>query len=39
MDEAYLQNLVGSLGYSKELSSIKLIRDKATGTPLKYGFL
>jgi len=39
MDEGYLQNLVGSLGYSKELSSIKLIRDKGTGLPLKYGFI
>lgn len=39
MDENYLQNLLGSLGYSKELASIKLIRDKTTGLPLKYGFL
>ena len=39
MDETFLQNLLGSLGYSKELTSIKLIRDKVTGLPLKYGFL
>jgi len=34
-----LQSLLGSLGYAKDLSSIKLIKDKATGLPLKYGFL
>lgn len=39
MDESYLQSLVSSLGYNKELSSIKIIKDKATGMPLKYGFL
>jgi RNA recognition motif-containing protein len=39
MDESFLQSLLGSLGYSKDLSSIKLIKDKATGLPLKYGFL
>jgi RNA recognition motif-containing protein len=39
MDESYLQSLVNSLGYTKELSSVKIIKDKATGLPLKYGFL
>ncbi len=39
MDESYLQSLISSLGYNKELSSIKLIKDKLTGLPLKYGFL
>lgn len=39
MDESFLQNLLTSLGYSKELKSIKLIKDKTTGLPLKYGFL
>jgi RNA recognition motif-containing protein len=39
MDDSYLQSLVNSLGYTKELTSIKLIKDKATGLPLKYGFL
>jgi RNA recognition motif-containing protein len=39
MDEPYLQSLVGSLGYSKDLAAIKLIKDKVTGQPLKYGFL
>ncbi len=39
MDEAFLHSLLNTLGYSKELSSIKLIKDKVTGLPLKYGFL
>jgi RNA recognition motif-containing protein len=39
MDEAYLQSVVTSLGYGKELLSVKIIKDKATGLPLKYGFL
>jgi len=39
MDEGFLQSLLNTLGYSKELSSIKLIKDKVTGLPLKYGFL
>lgn len=39
MDEAYLQSVITSLGYGKELLSIKIIKDKATGLPLKYGFL
>ena len=39
MDESYLQSLLTSLGYNKELSSIKLIKDKVTSLPLKYGFL
>jgi RNA recognition motif-containing protein len=39
MDESFLQTLLSTLGYSKELSSIKLIKDKATGLPLKYGFI
>jgi hypothetical protein len=39
MDETYIQSLIGSLGYSKDLLGIKLIKDKVTGQPLKYGFL
>ena len=39
MDEAHLQSVVGSLGYAKELASVKIIKDKVTGLPLKYGFL
>lgn len=39
MDEPYLQSLITSLGYGKEMSSIKIIKDKGTGLPLKYGFL
>jgi RNA recognition motif-containing protein len=39
MDEAYLQSVATSLGYGKELLSVKIIKDKATGLPLKYGFL
>lgn len=39
MDDSYLQSLINSLGYAKELASIKLIKDKATGLPLKYGFI
>lgn len=39
MDESFLQQLISSLGYSKELTAIKLIKDKATGMQLKYGFL
>ena len=39
MDETFLQSLLNAFGYSKDLSSIKIIRDKSTGQPLKYGFL
>jgi RNA recognition motif-containing protein len=39
MDESYLQSVITSLGYAKDLLSIKIIKDKATGLPLKYGFL
>lgn len=39
MDESYLQSVITSLGYGKELLSVKIIKDKATGQPLKYGFL
>jgi RNA recognition motif-containing protein len=39
MDEPYLQSLITSLGYGKEMASIKIIKDKGTGLPLKYGFL
>ena len=39
MDEAHLQSVVSSLGYTKELTSVKIIKDKVTGLPLKYGFL
>lgn len=39
MDDSYLQSLINSLGYAKELTSIKLIKDKVTGLPLKYGFI
>lgn len=39
MDESFLNSLIVSLGYGKELSSIKIIKDKVTGMPAKYGFL
>jgi RNA recognition motif-containing protein len=39
MDDNYLNSLLQSLGYAKELTAIKLIKDKATGVPAKYGFL
>lgn len=39
MDESFLLNIISALGYGKELHSIKIIKDKVTGQPLKYGFL
>jgi len=39
MDEFFLKSIISALGYEKELINIKLIRDKVTGIPLKYGFL
>jgi RNA recognition motif-containing protein len=39
MDETYLQSVLTSLGYGREVLSVKIIKDKATGLPLKYGFL
>ena len=39
MDDPFLHNMVGSLGFSKELHAIKMIKDKATGVPLKYCFI
>jgi len=31
--------MITSLGYSSHLASIKVIKDKQTGIPAKYGFL
>jgi hypothetical protein len=39
MDEPYLNTMINSLGYSQNLASIKVIKDKQTGVPAKYGFL
>ena len=39
MDEPFLQKVISSIGYDKELAHIKMIKDKTTGLPLKYGFL
>ena len=39
MDETYLSNISISLGYSQHLTSVKIIKDKITGLPSKYGFL
>ena len=39
MDEPYLNSLISTLGYSTHLASIKVIKDKQTGIPAKYGFL
>lgn len=39
MDEPFLQSTIDALGYSKDLVNIKLIKDKATGLPSKYGFI
>jgi RNA recognition motif-containing protein len=39
MDEPYITNMINGLGYSQHLASVKVIKDKATGTPAKYGFI
>lgn len=39
MDEPYLNTTITGLGYSKSLIGIKVIKDKQTGAPAKYGFL
>lgn len=39
MDELYLNSMINGLGYSQHLTSIKVIKDKQTGAPAKYGFL
>lgn len=39
MDEPFLQSTIDALGYSKDLINIKLIKDKTTGLPSKYGFI
>jgi RNA recognition motif-containing protein len=31
--------MINSLGFSQNLVSIKVIKDKQTGVPAKYGFL
>jgi hypothetical protein len=31
--------MISTLGYSANLASIKVIKDKQTGVPAKYGFI
>jgi len=39
MDEPYLNSMISGLGYAQNILSIKVIKDKTTGTPAKYGFI
>jgi hypothetical protein len=39
MDEPYINSMINGLGYAQNLASIKIIKDKQTGIPAKYGFL